>query len=215
MKEARTYEPNSGSFSKGFTPWNKGLKGAGGRKDGAVKGKQGYQPKPVVALNADGKICRRFPSVAAAKVFFGLRDRHSITEACKQRFFCRGYRLMYEEDYIPWADYRNKRPRFRDIYGRLLKGHCNALFKKPSEEERMRRSERARELSKRLHSDPNSNFGKGSKPIPLICIETGERFPSFKDCSKKLGIPSSQISSAIKRHGTVHGYTLIEEAQNG
>lgn len=214
MNEIRAYELNRGNFPKGFTPWNKGKQGTG-RKGAAVKGKQGYQPKPVVALNADGKIYRRFPSVAAAKVFFGLRDRHSITEACKQRFFCRGYRLMYEEDYIPWADYRNKRPRFRDIYGRLLKGHCNALFKKPSEEERMRRSERARELSKRLHSDPNSNFGKGSKPIPLICIETGERFPSFKDCSEKLGIPSSQISSAIKRHGTVHGYTLIKEAQNG
>lgn len=64
-------------------------------------------------------------------------------------------------------------------------------------------------------ADPNSNFGKGSKPIPLICIETGERFPSFKDCSEKLDIPSSQISSAIKRRGTVHGYTLKKDVQNG
>ena len=94
MKEVRTYEPNSGSFPKGFTPWNKGLKGAGGRKDGAVKGKQGYQPKPVVALNADGTIYQRFPSVKAAKEFFGLRDRHTITDACQQKFFCRGHRLL-------------------------------------------------------------------------------------------------------------------------
>lgn len=68
MKEVRTYEPNSGSFPKGFTPWNKGLKGVGGRKDGAVKGKQGYQPKSVVALTK----CRRkdkqtFPVCSSCK----------------------------------------------------------------------------------------------------------------------------------------------------
>ena len=213
MKEARTYEPNSGSFSEGFTPWNKGLKGAGGRKDGAVKGKQGYQPKPVVALNADGTIYQRFPSVKAAKEFFGLKDRHTITDACQQKFFCRGHRLLYEEDYIYWADYRNTRPRFRDIYGRLLKGHHNTGFRKPSAEKMHEQSKRASELSKRMCADPNNRWGKPNGMIPIICIETGERFPSIKDCAIKLGIAPNQISAAITRRGTTHGYSFKKESQ--
>lgn len=212
MNESRIYEPNAGSFKKGLTPWNKDKKGVGGRKDGAVKGKRGYQPKPVVALNADGTIYQRFPSVKAAKEFFGLRDRHSITNACKQRFFCRGYRLMYEEEYIPWADYRNKRPRFRDIYGRLLKGHHNVMFRKPSAEKRREQSKRASELSKRMSADPNNRWGKGNGLIPIICIETSERFPSVKECGKKLGIAPNQISAAITRRGTTHGYSFKKEA---
>lgn len=102
MNAVRVYAPNSGQFRRGFTPWNKGT-GKGGRKDAAQKGAVGFQPREVVAINPDGTVYRRFKSVEAAKDFFGLRDRHSITHACKGRFLCRGFRLFYGEDYIPWG----------------------------------------------------------------------------------------------------------------
>ena len=37
-------------------------------------------------------------------------------------------------------------------------------------------------------ADPNNRWGKPNGMIPIICIETGERFPSIKDCAIKLGI---------------------------
>ena len=200
---------NSGCFKKGRTAWNKGKKGITGRE--CRKGHQGFPPRPVIALNPDGTICKKFPSVKAAQEFFGLSDRHSIIKACQQKFFCRGYRLLYEEDYVPWADYRNTRSRFRDIYGRLLKGHHNSGFRKPSAEKLERKSKCASKRAKRMYADPNSKWGKPNGMIPVICVETGERFPSIKDCAMKLGIAPNQISAAITRHGSTHGYTFKKE----
>lgn len=138
MNTVRTYNPNSGQFRKGFTPWNKGTN-KGGRTD-ARKRVKGYQPREVVAINPDGTVYKRFKSVEAAKDFFGLSDRHSITHACQGKYLTRGMRLMYGEDYIPWADYRYPKRRFRDIYGRLLPGHHNTGFRPLSEENRKKRA---------------------------------------------------------------------------
>lgn len=200
---------NSGCFKKGRTAWNKGMKGVSGRKCG--KGHQRFPRRPVIALNPDGTIYKKFPSVAEAQKYFRLGDRHSVTRACQQKYFCRGYRLLYEEDYVPWADYRNTRSRFRDIYGRLLKGHHNSGFRKPSAEKLERKSKCASERAKRMYADPNSKWGKPNGMIPVICVETGERFPSIKDCAMKLGIAPNQISAAITRHGSTHGYTFKKE----
>lgn len=87
MMEEFVRKANSGSFKKGNKPWNKGTKGVTGR--GMGKGHQGYQPRPVIALNPDGTICKKFPSVKAAQEYFGLRDYHSIIGACQQKFFAR------------------------------------------------------------------------------------------------------------------------------
>lgn len=197
---------NSGQFRKGFTPWNKGKK-LGGRTD-AKKGVRGYQPKEVVAINPDGTVYKRFKSVKAAKDFFGLSDRHSITQACQGKYLCRGMRLMYGEDYIPWADYTYPKRRFRDIYGRLLPGHHNTGFKSPTKEQRKAMAERASKLSFKMAHDPNSNWGKGGRLKPVICLETGERFPSYLAACEKFGLKSNQISSAIRRGGKCHGMTF-------
>lgn len=204
---AKQYSTNAGCFRKGYTPWNKGKTLPGNSR--AVKGRQGFPPREVVALNADGTVRNRFPSVEAARRFFGLRDRHSITQACRGKFFCRGHRLMYADDYIPWADFRNKRPRGRDIYGRLLPGHSNAGFRKLSPEKLHAKSERSRQLSYRLAHDPASKWGKGENhQQPVVCTDTGEQFPSMKAASEHYGILPNQISLAISRHGKCHGLTF-------
>ncbi len=206
MMEEIVHKANSGGFKKGLIPWNKGTKGITGRKIG--KGHIGFQPRPVLALNPDGTICKKFPSVGEAQKYFGLRDYHSIIQACQQKSFCRGYRLLYEEDYVPWADYHNKRPRSRDIYGRLLKGHHHVGFKKPSPEKMHELSKRSSERSKRMCADPNSKWGKAHGKKPVMVVETGKIYPSIKDCALDLNIPANQISDALKRNGTVHGYTI-------
>lgn len=211
MNTVRVYNPNSGQFRKGFTPWNKGTH-EGGRTD-ARKKVRGYQPREVVAINPDGTVYKRFPSVEKAKDFFGLRDRHSITSACKGLYLCRGFRLLYGEDYIPWADYRYPKRRFRDIYGRLLPGHHNTGFRPLSEENRKKKSERARRQSEKMARDPNSNWGKGHRLIPVVCLETGEHFPSYKAASEHYHFRPNQISSAISRGGKCHGLTFKKTSE--
>lgn len=210
MSKERAYSPNSGQFKKGSTPWNKGT-GKGGRKD-IRKGIQGFQPKKVIAINPDGSVYKRFDSVKSAVLFFGFSNRHPVISACQGKSFCRGLKLMYEEDFVPWADYRYRRPRGRDIYGRLEAGNglCYS-FRKPSEEYIKVKREKMRELSLRMSRDPNSAWGKGSKLKPVICIETGERFPSFVAASEKFGVKSSEISMAIKRGGKCHGHTFKKD----
>lgn len=209
MNPTRQYPPNSGNFRKGLTPWNKGKK-MGGRAD-AVKGRQGFPAREVVAINPDGTVRRRFKSVEAARSALGLADRHSITHACQGKYLCRGLKLLYAEDYVPWADYSYRRRRFRDIYGRLLPGHHNAGLKQPSGERRKEMAERARERSFRMAHDPSSNWGKARGLKPIVCLETGERFPSYRAACEKLGLESNQVSQAIARKGKCHGYTFRKE----
>lgn len=203
----RQYHVNAGSFRKGCTPWNKGRKLAGTSR--AVKGRQGFPAREVVALNTDGTVRWRFKSVEAARKFFRLSGRHSVTHACQGKSFCRGFRLMYADDYVPWADLRYVRPRFRDIYGRLLAGHHNVGFRKLSPEKLRAKSERARMVSTRLAHDPASKWGKPDNLLkPVVCTDTGEQFPSMKAASAHYGIPRNQISLAIRRNGTCHGLTF-------
>ena len=41
---------------------------------------------------------------------------------------------------------------------------------------------------------------------PVICVNTGKEYPSVKAAAIDLGIPKAQISGALSRNGTVHGY---------
>lgn len=69
-------------------------------------------------------------------------------------------------------------------------------------------NEMARAMAKRMSADSDSAFGKGHNPIPITVLNTGENYPSIKDCALDLNIPANQISLAIKRNGTVHGYKI-------
>lgn len=65
-----------------------------------------------------------------------------------------------------------------------------------------------RKQSFRMAHDPNSKWGKGGNVIPVICVETGEKFPSLKAASGHFNIGHSQISMAVKRGGKCHGMTF-------
>lgn len=207
MNAIRIYDPNNGYFKKGMTPWNKGTN-KGGRKNCSEKGKCGFQPREVVAIGEDGNIIRRYPSVEKAKEALNVRDRHTIIRACKQKNLCRGLRLMYVEDYIPWADYHYKRSKNRDIYGRLQPGHHENARHKPSEAALASKKRKARELSLKMAADPNNKWGKGNKAMPIYCVETKETFKSQTEAALHFGINSSQISAAITNHRRCHGYTF-------
>ena len=202
--EENTQRNGVGQWKKGLTPWNKG-KHTGGRM--GTKGVQGYQSRPVVMINYDGSILKRFPSVKATQEYFGRKDRHSVIYACTRGTLCGGYRMMYEEDYVPWADYRYAKPRFYDSRGWLMKGHNYNFWKmKLTPEGREKQRATARRTARRLIDDPNNRFGKVNHEKTVVCVDTGEKFPSVTECAAHFRINRSQIGLAIKRNGTCHGY---------
>lgn len=176
MESIRTV--NAGSFRKGMVPKNKGTHLSSRVDDFAVKGRRGFQRRAVIEILPDGSVGRRWDSVGAATKALNLRDRHSVTNACNGRFFCRGTKLMYEDDWSPLADYHYHRSGMRDIYGRLLPcHHANATMRKMSAAAMEARRQRSRALSARMCRDPDSRWGKGSALIPVRCETDGKEYP--------------------------------------
>lgn len=199
---------NTGAFRKGLTPYNKGKKGTCSRTDDfIVKGTQGFLPRPVVCINPDGSIHQRFASVKEAAKATGVKDHHSIGKACQGKFRCRGYKWMYEDEYIPWADLHYKPREGRDIYGRLLPGNklrCGAR-ETMSEEAKQRHDAISRANALRMVADPNNRFGKSTRKVAVTCADTGESFATIKEAGAHFHIAPSLISGAISRGGTAHG----------
>lgn len=208
--QERIYTSNSGAFRKGYTPHNKGKKGKLSR-DGefCTKGHKGFLRRPVVVINPDGTVKARYDSVAQCQRAFGVRDRHTVTKAAQGKFKCRGFRIMYEEDWSPLGDYRYKPTQGRDIYGRLTDGNvARAMARFVSPEARQRQRILSRELSLRMCKDPNSKWGK-PKYKPVLCLTTGEKFKSVKEAAEHYGMPRHYISGAIHRNGTTKNLKFI------
>lgn len=196
------------------------MKGSGnhgnGRKFGLVeKGKKGFQPTPVILIRPDGHTIR-MPSVVAAQKFLGLKNRDMISRAIRKGYAKRGYRLMYEKDFSPIGDYSFRLSTFRDEEGRatpaLLRFRRMIQEKNMTPEQKRKRTERCRRQSLKMAADPNCRWGKGCKLHPIHCETNGKDYTSIKEASADLGIPSNQISLAIKRRGAAHGYKFYDKA---
>lgn len=175
-----------------------------GRKETADTDWSGvWDKRPVVAIRPDGTIFGRFPSIAAAARQLGRRS-NAVSLACNgHRRLCRGLKLMFADDYVPWADYHFRPYRNRDTDGKFLPG-CSAPHR-PTEAQRRRLSERA----KARWADRTDRFGLAQKARPVICVETGERFPTMEAAAMRFGIPKgSQISKAIKKGHKCYGLTF-------
>ena len=198
---------NSGNFRKGMTPHNKGKKGACFREEHTQKGVQGFLPRPVVVLNHDGSVIAEYPSVGACAEALGC-DRHSVTDACKGKYLCRGYKIMYADDWSPLGDYRYRPTRGRGVDGELLPGHgLSRIYSKrksPETRERMRRI--AAETARRMCDDPSNPWGKGTANRKKVwCCTSGETFNSIREAAAHFGIPPYYISAAMGRNGTTRG----------
>ncbi|SFG54891.1 hypothetical protein, partial [Prevotella sp. KH2C16] len=138
----------------------------------------------------------------------GKADRHTIANACTRGYLCRGWKLMYEDDWSPLGDYRYKPTPGRNLDGSLKPGHTMSPIyaARQSAETRKMRSDKARELCRRLNATPGSNWGRYlDKRKPVECLTTGERFASIGEAAARYNLPQNYISSAISRNGTVHG----------
>lgn len=210
MERGSIEKKEKGSFKPGVLPWNKGKKGAGIGNLSAVKGTRGFPRKPVLVIGRDGKIIKRFLSVKAARECLGVRSNRSIRDACLGESLCRGYKLLYEEDYVGWAEYSYKPTPGRDIDGRLQPGHhVNILMRKPSAETRKKMTKKKQDVSRMMFMDPCSRWGKGIGQ-PVMCVDTGEHFRTVKEAAKRFGINANYISSSMNKGWRVHGLKFIK-----
>lgn len=201
-----THRTPSGQFAPAHTPWNKGVPNTG-RRHCALKGRCGFQPRPVLLLLPDGTIGARFASVTAAARHL-QRAQSTITDSCLRGSLCHNRRLIYEEDYVKWADYSYHPHRGRDARGHFLPGRTNIYRLSP--EARQRIADISRRRSKQMVADPSSRWGKPNPDhfIPVLCVETGQSFPSIKDAALAFNIPAYYISQAIARSGTTRHLTF-------
>ena len=210
MEEVKGMRRKDGTFLPGS-----GNHGNRRHSDLIEKGKSGFQPSPVVLIKPSGEVLR-LPSVVAAQKFLGLRNRQMVSRAIRGKYAKRGYKIMYEKDYSPLGDYSFRLSEMRDDEGyakpELLRIYRKRQEQMMTDEQRRRRSERCREVSKRQAADPNSKWGKGTNYHPIHCETNGKDYASIKDAVEDLGIPSNQISLAISRNGTTHGYKFYDKA---
>lgn len=183
-----------GKFTNGNTPWNKGAS-LGGRKHGAEKGRRCFLPRPVLLILPDGTIGARFASVSAAARHL-KRLTSSITDSCLGRSLCCNRRLIYEEDYVKWVDYSYKPHPNRTSRGQFVKG-CHNLYRL-SPDGRERKKEAAKKISLARAKNPNDRWGKGGPPHPVLCLTTGEKFPSITLAAKRYGLSDSLICRALR-----------------
>lgn len=208
---------NKGCWSKGTVPANKGRHVACRPQGFVRKGRKGFAKRPVVVIRPDGSVARRFDGVAECTRWLGVSDRHSVTHACQGKHRCRGFLLMYEEDWSPTGHYTFRPTRGRDIDGRLLPGHGLSSYyaEHRSAETRAAMAERARAQSKAMAADPASRWGKPwLRTKPVRCVTTGETFGSVKAAAARHGIPHHYISSAIRRGGTTHGLKFVRHIES-
>lgn len=204
MTPSPSHNPDNGQWVNGHTPWNTGTS-QGGRRHTAQKGRCGFQPRPVLLLLPDGTIGARFASVSAAARHL-QRNVSSIADSCMHGSLCCNRRLIYEEDYVKWADYSYHPHPNRDARGHFFKG-CPNLYRL-SPEALARKKAKAAKRSAARAKDPNDPWGKGGPLKPILCVTTGQTFPSIESAARAFNIPAYYISQAISRRGSTRHLTF-------
>jgi len=109
---------NSSRFKKGHNPWNKGLswKDQGVSNENKnkrlsnlrVNGKDGYHGKPkrkVFVFTKEWKLVSKYESLIQASKAMNVSFQ-GIGRACKNKnYTCKGFHIMYVEDYIKELSY--------------------------------------------------------------------------------------------------------------
>lgn len=54
--------------------------------------------------------------------------------------------------------------------------------------------------------DPKASIGCSCNRKPVICVETGVRYPTIASAAANIGRSSASLSNAIKRKGTCGGF---------
>lgn len=152
----------------------------------------------VVALNKDAKLLCVFPSITEAARQLGttynsLNGRLIKGKTYKQMLFLREpeYRKHWMDGTIDTLKFPSRKER---IHARCVKRWKNA-----TKEDRER-------LLNNLFNNRNKWLQRHSTKV--ICIETGEVFPSVADCSRKIGASNATVFKHIKDGGKVKGLTI-------
>lgn len=183
--------------------------GAGSTPAILTMNRKDKRTKDIVAVDADGSMCGYFERIVDAARKYNL-TAGKISDACKTGHLYYGLKWMYNDDYHKlWLEGRTHELAYkRTKYTQPMKKGTSTF--KPmsewSEESRQKRKEQYRQTAYRLVHDPNCRFGKVIVRKPVLCVTTGKEYPSIKAAAVDLGIPKNQISGALSRNGTVHGY---------
>lgn len=155
---------------------------------------------PIVAINTDGSVAGYYDCI---KQFGDMHhvDVSHLGDAIKKNRFFFGYKWMkesdYREKYMRGEDMSYKLPEIYYARGGIRKGMGRKFYESLSKETRSR----IIEASRKSATERNRKGQIGYPPKPVICITTGERFESVRQCAKHYGIkPATVYSEIINNH---------------
>lgn len=182
-----------------------GRGGHGRGSAGARKGVQGFVQRGVVLIEPDGSVGARWASVSAAARALG-RSLTAVSASCQGRSLCCNRKLMYEDEYVKWGDYRYRPHRFRDAIGRFVEGHHNHY--RFTAEGLAHKKALCSIRAKAQAADPECRWGKGGKGRRVMCMDTGVEYNSIKEAAESVGIKVGTLYSALFQRCRAGGWTF-------
>ena len=152
----------------------------------------------VVALNKDAKLLCVFPSITEAARQLGtsygsLNGRLIKGKTYKQMLFLREpeYRKHWMDGTIDTLKFPSRKER---IHARCVKRWKNAT------------KEDREKLLDNLFKNRDKYLQRCSTKV--ICVETGEVFPSVAECGRQLGVSPTTVFRHIKDGNPIKGFTV-------
>ena len=158
--------------------------------------------KAIVAINGKGEIVSGYDNVQEA-----ARINHShpnnIWLAIQKGTFHHKHKWMWEEDYRTlWFEGRTDELRhsFKEFRSRTVKKGRQSMSKDRKEQWKKNLSE-----SKKRRNEPMPEHKS-----PLLCVTTGEVFPSQVHLARILGVAASAVSHAVRTGYKVKGMAVVK-----
>lgn len=153
----------------------------------------------VVALNKDAKLLCVFPSISEAARQLGtsygsLNGRLIKGKTYKQMLFLR------EPEYRKhWMDGTTDSLKFPSRKERIH-ARCVKRWKNATKEDREK-------MLANLYNNRNQ-WNRLNHSRKVLCVETGEVFPSVAECSRHFGVSATTIFSRLKDGKQINGFTV-------
>lgn len=168
----------------------------------------GKPKKPIVAVNEKGEAASYYESVSQAAMVNGV-FRRGITESLKTGAPYKGFKWMLESAYRElW--FKGKTASLAFSCSRMRSDIALRRWRNMSDEKKKERSVKLSKARKKLISQ-RPEVMEPSRRVhrqPVLCVNTGECFPSIADLAKAYGLNPSSARTASYRGMKVKGYII-------
>lgn len=167
--------------------------------------------RPVVSVDEQGNVFGYYESSTEAAKCLGMQVAN-FHRAVRKGMLCKGKKWMYEADYREyWMQGRTHELAYTEH--EIRSQRAIRAWRRVTPEERR---ERGRLISKAHHASPkvkkmDTSAAVAANSMAVMCINTGERFPSIAQCARSLRLSPAGVQRALKEGKRIKGYVITHE----